>query len=165
MSESPFYAQGTGVSVEKTRAELDTLLGKHGASSRAILTDDAADQALVVFVLRGLKYKLVLPLPKRAEHATRSLPPGGWRWSSDRQKAWREKAWEQACRERWRQVLLLVKAKLELVRLGVTTAEHEFMADLVLANGETVHHALGAEIARALADGSMPLLALPPGPR
>jgi hypothetical protein len=40
--------------------------------------------------------------------------------------------WDQAYRERWRWLVLLTKAKLEIVRVGVSTCEREFFADLLL---------------------------------
>jgi len=55
---------------------------------------------------------------------------------------------DQACRVRWRGVVLLLKGKLEIVRLGISTVEREFMADLVLPNGRT----LGLELAGKLAE-------------
>jgi len=103
-----------------------------------------------------------IPLPQRIQFLNPKPPPPGWGyWDTARQHAWAEAKCEQASRERWRQIVLLLKAKLELVRLGVSTVEKEFMADMVLPNGETVNVALGREIAAALALGAMPTLSLP----
>ena len=93
------YAKRTSVPVKKTKAELDDLLEKFGAASRGIMSDDAAGNAAVVFILEGQKFRLDVPLPARSAFR---------RGDENRQ----EKAWEQACRERWRAVLLLVRAKL-----------------------------------------------------
>lgn len=150
------FAVGTKVSVEKTRAELDTLLSKYGATARGIVVKDLAGVAQVAFVLRGLPYRLDVPLPKMGNGEPESAPRG-WRvWGDLERELWHVKKHEQACRERWRVLLLLVRAKLEAVRLGMSTVEKEFMPDLVLDNGETVYHELGASIQRALAAG-MPL--------
>lgn len=35
-------------------------------------------------------------------------------------------------------MILLVKSKLEIVRIGLSSAQREFMADMILANGQTV---------------------------
>lgn len=40
------YAAGTQVSVEKSRAELDALLAKHGCSARGIMSDAEIARAL-----------------------------------------------------------------------------------------------------------------------
>jgi hypothetical protein len=61
-------------------------------------------------------------------------------------------------RERWRSLLLLLKAKLEAVRVGLSTAEKEFLADLVLDDGRSVYQAMGERIQLALASGKVPAL-------
>lgn len=145
------YASGTKVSVEKTRAELDSVLGKYGATARGIVVDDQTPRAQVAFVLGGLRYRLDVPLPgKRTGEPTNQ--PRGWRvWSEYEREEWHVKQHEQMLRERWRVLLLLVKAKLEAVSLGLSTVEKEFIADLVLEDGRTVYTALGENIRHALA--------------
>jgi hypothetical protein len=156
------YASGTQVSQERSRAELDALLQKHGAAARGIMTDDEHGLAIVQFQLRGLVYRMEIPMPRQdAYRKPKDEPRGWWTWDGAHKERWAAAAWEQACRERWRQIVLLLKAKLELVRLGVSTAEREFLADLVLPNGQTVNVVLGAEIQRAITTGGMPVLALP----
>jgi hypothetical protein len=161
---SAAFAADTKVPVERTRAELDALLAKHGAANRGVITDDENGTAAVAFILQGLKYRLDVPLPRMEDLRLKpgEKPPYGWRgWSTSQRDAWMRKEWEQLCRARWRAVLLLVKSKLEMVRLGVSTIEREFLADLVLPGGKTVHHAMAANIQRALAEGKMPTLMLP----
>jgi hypothetical protein len=153
------YAAGTTVSVEKSKSELDALLGKHGASSRGIVVDDDRGMALVGFQLKGLKYRMEVPMPKPGEFRNPEKEPPRWYSMSDEQRDhWARRAWDQAMRERWRAVVLLVKAKLELVRIGISTVEKEFMADLILPNGETVNVALAKQLHAALSGGSMPML-------
>jgi hypothetical protein len=53
-------------------------------------------------------------------------------------------------------VLLLLKSKLEIVRLGMTSLEREFLADMVLPGGSTVHHAIADALRRELASGELP---------
>ncbi len=69
---------------------------------------------------------------------------------------------EQIEREQWRALLLLVKAKLEFVAGGLSTAEREFLAHVVLPNGSTVGDELAPHLAEAYASGTVPLL-LPAG--
>lgn len=140
------YAEGTSVSVEKTKAELDSLLGKHGATARGVLSDDQEGKAYVHFVLGGERFQLVVPLPKLQEFPNKGEQPRDWyAWTDAKRGEWRYRTWEQACRERWRAVLLLVKSKLEIVRLGMSSVRHEFMADLVLANGKTVAEMMASD--------------------
>lgn len=138
--ETPTFAAKTSVSVEKTRVEIDTLLGKYGATSRGTMI--AEKTAHVAFVIEGRRYRIDVPLP-------------------DRRKFSSEKDYEQAQRTRWRCVLLLIKSKLEIVKLGMSTAEREFLADLILPNGRTAGQELGDYMAKLLAEGYTAPLALP----
>lgn len=49
-----------------------------------------------------------------------------------------QQAHEQADRQRWRALLLVIKAKLEAVESGIAIFEQEFLAFVVLADGRTV---------------------------
>lgn len=145
------FAEGTSVSVERSKAELDSLLGKHGATGRGVMSDDVEGKAFVYFILGGERFQLVVPLPKLGDFPRKDQVPRGWDgWSDAKTAEWRYRAWEQACRERWRAVLLLVKSKLEIVRLGMSSVRHEFMADLVLANGKTVAEIMATDGGRLL---------------
>lgn len=158
MSKPASYAAGTSVSVEKSRAEVDALLAKHGARSRFTGQDDEQGQAFVGFEIgsdaRRRQVRLVLPLPKRADFARRLRR--GWMVNATPEE--QTKAHEQACRERWRALVLLVKAKLEAIALGVSTLEREFLADIFLPNGQTVHQALELHLVSAYTTGQMPPL-------
>jgi len=135
----PRYAEGTGVPVERSKAELERLLTRHGASQRGIMEDDAIGRAIVMFTLEGRQYRIDVPLPTRKE------------FPEQRRR-------EQRTRERWRALILMVKAKLELCALGVSTVEREFLADLVLPDGQRLHAALINGIRKAYETGSMPPL-------
>jgi hypothetical protein len=52
-----------------------------------------------------------------------------------------------------------VKAKLETIAEGASTIEREFLADIMLGDGSTVHDTIGARIAEAYLTGEVrPLL-------
>lgn len=151
------YAEGTSVPVERSRAELVTILTRHGATSSYVGSDDVKGEAYVGFALAGRHVRLTLPLPKLAEFEIAPRKRGQYsrtRRTPDQQR----KAHEQASRERWRAVVLLTKAKLELVTLGVSTFEREFLADVLLPDGRTVHEALRERIEESYATGKMPPL-------
>lgn len=154
------YAEGTSVSVEKSKAELDALLTKYGAAQRFMAADDERGEAIVGFTMSGRQVKLRLPLPKRDEKRFTKNPRSPWR---DRPKDQAHRAWEQACRERWRAMVLLVKAKLETIALGLSTVEREFLADVRLLDGRTVHETLEGVIGEMYERGTMPALLLGPG--
>ena len=67
-------------------------------------------------------------------------------------------AWEQACRQRWLSLALVIKAKLEAVVTGITVFEDEFMAHIVLPDGQTVDEYMRPQIAVAYEKDSMPKL-------
>lgn len=152
------YAKGTSVSVEKSKAELDKLLAKAGASQRMMGSDDEAGAAFAFFSLSGRQVRIRIPLPKLTDRAVTNDGRGHRRNAEGIRVAH-----EQASRERWRQLLLLVKAKLEAIALGLSTVEREFLADIYLVDGRTVHQALVEDLDRMYRDGAMPKLLGPGG--
>lgn len=150
------YAENTTVTVEKSKMELDALLRKHGAAQRVFGDDDVRGFAFAVFALAGRQYRIEIPMPKLEDFARRGRKERGW--PNARSPEEQRKHHEQACRARWRAVVLVVKAKLELVALGVSSAEREFFADLMLPDGRTVHRALAEQIESSYKTGAMPPL-------
>ena len=155
------YAEDTKVSVEKSRAELDTMLQRAGAHQRIMGNDDVNGTAFVGFAIGTgadmRQVRLTVPLPKFDTYALRPARAGARDQRPTRLTAEQQTtAYEQATRSRWRAVVLLVKAKLEAVELGVSTIEREFLADIYLPSGETVAQHLGPKLAAAYLSGSMP---------
>jgi hypothetical protein len=143
------YAENTSVPVERSKAEIEKLLTRYGATS--FLHGWQADRAIVGFVLAGRQVRFVLPLPTEADVARRPA----------RQ---RETALAQATRARWRAFVLVLKAKLEAVESGITSIEDEFMAQTVLPDGSTVSDFMQPQIVKAYEVGTMPsMLALGSG--
>ena len=66
-------------------------------------------------------------------------------------------AWEQACRQRWRALVLMVKGKLEGIECGIATIENEFLAYACLPNGQTVGQWIQPQMKKVL-KGDMPKL-------
>lgn len=126
------FAEHTSVPVEKSRAEIESTLRRFGAE-RFI---SGWDQRLAVigFVYRERSIRFELPLPDPTEKRFAFTPAG----KSRRTDADRLKAWEQGCRENWRALAAVIKAKLVAVETGITTFEQEFLAHIVLPGGETV---------------------------
>lgn len=148
------YAKDTDVSPEKSKQEIERTLTKYGATSFAYGWEQ--DKASIIFVMEGRHIRFVLPMPTIADFAQRS--DGGKRPDSQRKAAL-----EQAIRQRWRALALAVKAKLECVESGITSFEDEFLAHIVLPNGNTVGHLLRPRLAEAYATGKMPPLLLGAG--
>jgi hypothetical protein len=152
------YAENTSVSVESSRGEIERTLQRYGAASFAYGWDQ--ERAVIEFHHQDRKIRFVLPLPDRSAREFTHTPGRHNR----RSEADAYKAWEQACRQRWRALALAIKAKLEAVEAGITTFEDEFMAHIVLPDGSTFGRWARPQIAKVYEENTMPtLLALGTG--
>lgn len=159
------YAERTTVSVERSRNEIEQTLARYGAEQFMYgWTTRGAVVAFVVAVESGQKrqVRFELPLPSRDEKRFQMHSRG------KRTAQAAESLWEQACRQRWRALNLVIKAKLEAIATGIATFEDEFLAYTILPSGETVSEWLGPQIEAAYDPdrGMMPSalrLALPAG--
>lgn len=141
------YANSTQVSSAKSRQEIESTIERYGADEFAFATKNGV--AMIGFVLYDRQIRFVLPLPARDDKAFRLTPTGLVR----SQKA-RADAYEQAVRQKWRALALVIKAKLEAVESGITTFDEEFLANIVLPGGMTVYEATRQGFENALASGT-----------
>lgn len=146
------YASDTSVSTEKSRAEIERTLQRWGASKFMYGWDE--DRAIVGFVMRGRQIRFVLSMPDREAREFTHTPSRGTRRTA--QQAF--EAWEQACRQKWRALNLVIKAKLEAVESGIAEFDTEFLAHLVLPNGQTVGEAVTPRIIDGIENNAMPAL-------
>lgn len=120
------FASDTSVSVEKTRAEIEKILSKYGASHFGYMNEPTA--ARIAFKAHGKAVVFRLPIPDRNNKIFHRTPKRGYARSTS--EAY--EAWEQACRSCWRALLLAIKAKLEAVEVGISSFETEFLAFIVV---------------------------------
>lgn len=150
------FAQTTTVPVVKTRAEIEDTLGRYGADSFAVGMEPG--RAMLMFRIKGstgrnVAVRMILPLPEITEKQFQRRP---WRNTSKTCTPEESRAlWEQACRSRWRCLLLVVKAKLEAVACGISTIEREFLADIMTPNGLTVGEQVIGQIEALPAGGRL----------
>lgn len=144
------YAEQTTVSSERSRAEIETILGRYGATSFAYMWQGTT--ALILFEYKEKRIRFMLKLPSRDDKAIRLTPERGTVRSREAQ----EKAYEQAVRQKWRALALVIKAKLEAVESGISVFEEEFMANIVLPNGQTTAEYMIPQINEAYRLGQMP---------
>jgi hypothetical protein len=151
------YAADTSVSTEKSRAEIEATLRRYGADRFAYATEPG--KATVMFAIAGRQIRFLLTLPKPDErqftHHSRGV----------RSAAAAQQAWEQACRQKWRALALVIKAKLEAAAAGITTIEDEFLAHTMLPDRQTVSEWMQPQVAEAYRIGSMPTALMLEGPR
>jgi hypothetical protein len=154
------YAASTDVPADRSRAEIERAVRRYGG--RRFMygwEEDGPDpRAVVAFVIHDRQVRFVLPMPDRDDPAFRYTPARRQRRSDTA----REEAYEQAIRSRWRSLGLVIRAKLEAVSAGIVTFEDEFLAHLVLPEGDTVGDRLHPVIARTFAEGRTPPELLPP---
>lgn len=150
------YAGRTKVSVASSRAEIETMLKRYGAVSYGCGWDQKG--ASIVFALEGRHVKFVLPLPQVDDPSMTHDGRG-----KQRSKDVARREWDSACRQKWRALALVIKAKLEAVASGITSFDSEFLAHIVLPNGQTVAHEAIPRIKFAYENGRMPALLLGPG--
>jgi len=127
------YAATTDVPVVRTRAEIERVLIKHGAEGFAYGWTKDFDK--IEFSWNGRHIRFLLPRPKRDTGDTprqiRNL--------------------EQHDRQRWRALLLVVKAKLEAVESGISVFEEEFLAFIVMQDDRTI----GEHLVPRLKEGTL----------
>lgn len=152
------YAQGTSVAVWKSRQEIEQLLDKHRAARRATAQEEG--RAVVMFELQDRRVQFELKLPARADFAKKkrngrlvSVTP-----------LEQDRAWEQACRERWRALLLALKSKFVSLETGIETFEEAFLAHIVIpgTNGQRIGMWFAPQLAESYAKNKPPPM-LPSG--
>jgi len=148
MSVKRAFAEGTSVAVERSKAEIESVLNRYGATGFASARDGLRNRIEFVANARRVRFDLTLPGPEddRFKYARRST----WRLAP---ASARQERWEAEQRRLWRALLLAIKAKLEVVESGMAIFEEEFMANIVMPDGRTVgQHAMPA-IAKAYQSG------------
>ena len=142
------YAESTTVPSDRSRAEIEKTLTRYGATTFQYGWQQ--DRAAIGFVMSGRQIRFVLPLPDRESADFTRTPTGKSRTSTAA-----EAAYEQAVRQRWRALALMVKAKLEAVASGIVTFEEEFLPHTVLPSGRTVAQEIMPAVESAYATGAV----------
>jgi len=138
------YAERTEVAVAKSRAQIEALLERHKAKQYGTAVDYDQLRARVQFRLHDRIVRFLITLPDRRKlNASRA---------------------ERLERQRWRALLLVIKAKLESVESGIEVFEQAFLAQIVMPNDQTVADLITPQIAESYETGRMPRAALGPAP-
>jgi hypothetical protein len=127
-------------------------LARYGADRFGYMS--GPDEALIAFEMNGRRYAFRLPMPTRESVA---LTPMG----KQRSLSAIDEALAQEQRQRWRALLLIIKAKLEAVDSGIVSLEDEFLAQTVLHTGQTVGDYIKPQLAAIYKGENVPLLPAP----
>lgn len=146
---TPRYAADTEVSSDRSRLEVERILKRYGADHFMYATRE--DAAVIAFRARGRNVRFNLPFPSLSSFERTAK-------GARHVAAHREKAREQAIKQRWRALCLCIKAKLEAVECGITQFEEEFYAHIVLPTGRTVYEETAEKVAVAYQSGKLPPL-------
>ncbi len=150
------YAENTSVSVERSIADIVTLVKRAGASQIGQMDDDAF--YAIQFTLADRMIRFRLPWPKLD-----AMPTHNGRHQA-LTRAQRQDKLEQVKRSKARALLLVIKAKLESVESGIETMEQAFLANVVLHGGQTVYDRIAEPIALEYQTGRPTVAGLLAGP-
>lgn len=139
------YAQGSAVPVDRSKTEIEQVLARYGAEKFGYATDHGS--ATVGFQVRGRAVRMRLILPDPGQFAVTAT---GKRRPIEAQR----REYEATRRQRWRCLVLVIKAKLEAIESGIATFEDEWLAYLVLGDGTTVGEKLLPALEESRARGT-----------
>lgn len=130
------YAEKTTVPLERSISEIVTMIRKAGAESIGQMQE--RDSFVIVFALADRRMKFKVPLV--TEYCGPAVARNGVRIDQ-------AAAIDQLNRQKGRALMLVIKAKLESVESGVETFEQAFLANIMLAGGQTVYESVQEPIA------------------
>lgn len=132
------FAAKTRVSPERSKAEIEGALRRYGADQVVSgWSDDGG--ILLAFRLRGRAVKFTHVLPQAKDFQT-------------------PRQHEQAVWQRWRAILLWIRAQLEWIELGERSVEEVFLPWLVLPGGKTFGEDAIPKLTAAIEAGRLPKL-------
>lgn len=144
------YAASTDVPAERSEMDIKRVLRMHGADT--VATVETNGRAQVLFEMKGRRIVFALELPDRRSHEFTHHSRGA------RTAASADAVYDQAVRQRWRALHLVIRARLEAIEAGIETFEEAFLAHIQLPSGETVGQATAPAIDAAYAGEPMPAL-------
>jgi hypothetical protein len=143
------YAQNTSVSIERSQAEIQKILRNYGAKRFGTMEDE--DKLYLMFEYNNLSIQYDVPLPKKEEFLKTDM-------GRNRKQNQAQATYEQAIRQRWRAMVIGVKAKLEFINDGISTFEEEFGMKVIMPDGQTLGSHLIPDLKQIAASGKMPKL-------
>jgi len=132
------YAKTTRVPISRSKAQIEETLLRYGIDEFGMGVSPRGDG--IIFKKDDHLYKINVPNPDRNGFTTDVM-------------------YEQARRQRWRILLLSIKAKLEEIEAGLISFDDQFLAYMALPDGSTVGDFMRLpENAKRLSKTQMPKL-------
>jgi hypothetical protein len=141
------YAEKTEVPIEKSIAEIVGMLKRAGAEQIGQMEEQT--RFTIQFAMQDRLIRFRVGLPSLADAPARD---GRGVTLNARQLASRH---QQMIRQRGRALMLVIKAKLESVESEVETFEQAFLANVVMANGQTIYDRVAEPIALEYKTGAV----------
>ena len=139
------YAEKTTIAFDRSIRDIVSMLRNFGADSFGQIEDRGSFAIQFFSNERLIRFRVKFPeLDQMPSH------DGNRRELSDKQRLDRV---DQAKRQRGRALMLVIKAKLESIRSEVETFEQAFLANVVMADGQTVFDRIQAPIAAEYQSG------------
>lgn len=132
------YAANTSVPVERSRAEVERILTKYGASKFGTMSEET--KVSVFFEVKGRQVQWSIPMPDK-----KRMGVGDY---------------EREVRRRWRVLVITIKAMLEAVESKLLSFDQAFLPHIVIpGTARTIGEALSTPRIDALYAGtSLPAL-------
>lgn len=151
------FARGTEVAVERSKEEAKRLVIKYGATGYMVM--DGSHFASICFNLHSRNVKIDIPIPDMQDREfTHYKANTKAETYKERTPEVAYKKWEGACRQKWRVLILLLKANLEAVENGAVKFDEAFMPYFMLADGQTVAEKFAPTIEKTIKTGKLPKL-------
>lgn len=147
----PKFATETKVGTDQSRLEIEKVLKKYGATAFGYLS--RPESATILFEIQGRRVRFILPLPDPSLAEFTRYQRGGYSYPRTESEA--AKRWEQACRQSWRALLLVIKANLEAVEVGIMKLEDVFLPFTVLPNNQTIAEWYEPQVEQVYQSGQM----------
>jgi hypothetical protein len=142
------YAEGTEVTAERSKAEIERLIARYGGD--LISFGWRNERAAVVgfrWRERMIKFEVAMPDPKEFQRTGRNIR---------RNPAQLKAAVDGETRRRWRVLLIRLKVKFETVESEWELFDEEFLPNMLLPDGKTVGQWMQPQLEQAYLSGAMP---------
>lgn len=138
------YAKNTTVTVEKSKAEIERLVTRAGASRFASGWEEGSASMFFDMKDKRVCFRVRVPQVEDYEHTTRGV----------RTKQQARSLQDREHRRLMRALLLTIKAKLEAVESGIESFEEAFLAHIMMpSSGSTIGEWAVPQLLTAYEDG------------